>query len=129
MLYLLNSSIIPANFVGSVHVEEVSTEKAKEYLSIMEFESAVGHKPTADVMTALLGVDVKTARKTLAPVAGDAFLVMQLEGRLEEGKILSETELKALKFKWKVLKFAEDARPRVPEAPAGFDAAAAVAKL
>ena len=129
MLFLLNTSIIPATFVGAVFVQEVSNEAACEYVRLIEFESAVGHKPTADVMTALLGVEVKTARKTLVPVVGDSFLVMQLESRLEEGKVLNEVELKALKFRWKLLTFAEDPRPKVPEAPAGFDAAAAVAKL
>lgn len=57
------------------------------------FESAVGHQSTAEILTLLLGLEVKMNRIAIKLEAGDILVVFQLSIRLQEGKVLSSEEV------------------------------------
>ncbi len=77
--------------VRPIHVSDVAG-----LLMIHDFVSAVGHESTARILTLLLGVEVPFNRVAIRLVPGDHLIVFQLGVRLEEGRILSEEEVKSL---------------------------------
>ncbi len=77
-------------------VRPVSLEEVKNLLREGEYVSAVGHPATAEVMSALLGVEVPPNRVSITLQVGDTLVVFQLGVRLEEGKILSSEEVQDL---------------------------------
>lgn len=83
-----------------IRIDEISLEEAKRLLSAGDFVSAVGHEATADVVSRLTGVDIKFNRINIKLDKGDQLIVFQLLGRLPEGKILSEEEIKSLPYKF-----------------------------
>jgi len=64
------------------------------------FISAVGHQSTADFMKLLLGIDVSVNRVAITLQPGDKVIVLQLQGRLPEGKVLTQEEIQAIPYKW-----------------------------
>ena len=76
----------------TVRVRPLSLEEAKNLLK-GGFESAVGHPATAQVMTALLGVEVPPNRVSIRLNPGDKLVVFQLGTRLAEGQVLSAEEV------------------------------------
>ena len=88
---------------ATIKVRKVSTEEVKNLLKEEEFTSAVGHSSTADVMSKLLNVSVPVNRIQIKLQKGDTLIVFQLMKRLEEGKILSEEEIKQLPYTWFVV--------------------------
>ena len=79
----------------TVKVRPISLEEAKSLLR-EGYISAVGHPSTAQVMSALLGVDIPPNRVSITLQPGDRVLVFQLAVRLAEGQILSQEEVMAL---------------------------------
>jgi hypothetical protein len=108
MLYLGNafsismlSSILDSEKETNIKVKEVDLETAKEIIrNANEFTSAVGHPSTADVMTQMLGTEVKPNRIQLQLKHGDQLLILQILVRLEEGRVLNADEILALPVKW-----------------------------
>lgn len=80
-----------------VRVKKISLDEAREAVK-HGFISAIGHQSTAQVLTELLGVEVKENRIQVVLKKGVKVIVFQLHSRLPEGKVLSEEELKALKY-------------------------------
>jgi len=83
-------------------VKEVDIETAKSMLK-GGFISAIGHQSTAQLLSALLGVDISFNRLPIKLQKGDKVLVFQLLTRLEEGRILSDEELRQLQYKFFVV--------------------------
>jgi len=87
-----------------VEFKRISLEKARELVRNREFISFVGHPSTAEVMTKLLGVEVSANRVPVELDLGDEVLVMSLNQRLPEGKVLNREELEELveqgKIQW-----------------------------
>ncbi len=79
----------------TLRVRVLSLEEARSLLE-KGFVSAVGHQATADVLSALLGIQVEPNRVAITMREGDALVVFQLKVRLEEGRILTEEEVKSL---------------------------------
>jgi len=79
----------------TLRVRQLSLEEARDLLK-EGFVSAVGHQATAEILTTLLGTTVPFNRVAITLRAGDALLVFQLRVRLEEGRILSEEEVRSL---------------------------------
>ncbi len=79
----------------TLKVRTVSLEEVKSLLK-GGFISVVGHQATADILTALLGVEVPFNRVAITMREGDSLIVFQLKMRLEEGRILSAEEVKSL---------------------------------
>jgi len=82
-----------------IKIEEVSIEEVKKILN-SNFVSAVGHEPTAQLLSEMLGIEVVPNRIQVKLEKGDTVIVFQLLQRLPEGKIMSKEELKAVPHKW-----------------------------
>ncbi len=82
-----------------VEFREMTLEQVKRLLS-MGFVSAVGHASTASLLTQLLGLEVQTNRVNVQLKFMDRAVIFQLQSRLEEGKVLTEDELKQIKYKF-----------------------------
>lgn len=91
MRYILNTPILTS--FGTYDFLPLTREQAKAWLHRGEFTSAVGHKPTAEIMTELFGVTVPFNRVSITMRAGDEALVFSLRVRLPEGKVLSKQEI------------------------------------
>lgn len=104
-IVLLNSSIIPANFEGSVKVEKIDLEDVKKLLEKHTFDSYIGHQSTADILTELLGVKVEMRRASFEAKGGDIAIVFQLLQRPPEGRILSKEEMESLNYIFKKIIF------------------------
>ena len=100
-LALLNTSIITTE--GEYSLTGISLEDARKLAHVMELDSAIGHASTAQIMTTLLGVDVPVNRQMFAQQVSQQALVFKLNGRPEEGKILTAEEIEAIGYKWQLL--------------------------
>lgn len=80
---------------GRVEVRRIDLEEVKDLLS-GDFTSAVGHQGTAEVLTTLLGIEIPYNRVSIQLKDGDEVVVFQLLVRLEEGRVLNYSELRAL---------------------------------
>ena len=84
-------------------IKEIDIETVKVMLKTEQFVSAIGHESTSRVLTMLLGTLVPYNRIQVKLQKGDKVLVFQLLTRLEEGKILSDEELRQLQYKFFVV--------------------------
>ncbi len=101
-LALLNTSIITSE--GLYSLKNISLEEARTLArSAVELDSAIGHASTAQIMTTLLGVDVPVNRQMFAQKVGQSALVFKLNGRPEEGRILTAKEIETIGYKWQLL--------------------------
>ncbi|WP_217562824.1 DUF1874 domain-containing protein [Paenibacillus sp. GbtcB18] len=101
-LALLNTSIITAD--GDFTLQTISAQQAKGFVTqAARLDSAVGHESTAQIMTALLGVDVPVNRQQFVQQPGQQALVFKLNGRPPEGKILTADEIEQIGYKWQIL--------------------------
>jgi len=100
MIYLGNAFSL--NMLNAPEVQlkvsEISLQEAKNILS-GGFISAVGHQATADILSKLLDIPVLFNRVEVKLQKGDVLIVFQLLKRLEEGKVLTEEEIKNLPYK------------------------------
>ena len=95
-MYLCSTTVIPSGAYGTWDVGPLSLNQAKLLVRAMEFESAVGHESTAEVMTNLLEVEVSMNRLTIVPKDGDSFVCFKLDRRPPEGAILDRETLEAV---------------------------------
>jgi len=104
-IYLFNALIIPVNFdlTGKVKVslQRINVETARTILS-QGFVSVVGHESTAQLLSKLMGIDVKPNRTTIFLEPGDVAVHFVLKKRLPEGVVLGELNLSKLEY-WLVL--------------------------
>jgi len=106
-LYLSNAfslAMIPHG--GLLKITELQDEQVKDLIK-NPFVSVVGHKATADFISLLLQLEVAMNRIAVSLQEGDKVIVMQLQSRLEEGKILSPEELSSIKYKWMLVEVLE----------------------
>jgi len=68
-----------------------------------KYESAIGHESTAEIMTELLGVDVRVNRQMAAQEVGTEAIVFKLKTRAPEGRILSREEIEAVGYEFGLL--------------------------
>jgi len=97
---ILNTSILTA--YGDFRYEQIDVEQAKNLIAY-GFESAVGHASTADILTQLLDTPVPMNRTQFSQELGDIALVFKLNGRAEEGKILTVSEIEAIGYEFGIL--------------------------
>ncbi len=87
---------------GLINIVELQDEHVKFILQD-GFISAVGHQSTADFIKLLLGIDVPVNRVAITLQPEDKVIVLQLQGRLPEGKVLTQEEISTIPYKWFVV--------------------------
>ncbi|HMT02319.1 MAG TPA: DUF1874 domain-containing protein [Burkholderiales bacterium] len=97
---ILNTSIL-TNY-GYFRYQRIGLDWAKAIVQD-EFESAVGHQSTCDVLSALLEINVPLNRQMYKQEVGDTALVFKLNGRPEEGKILTVEEIEQMGYEFGLL--------------------------
>ena len=101
MITLLNTSFITA--YGQFSYQPITLEHAQSLVADADFQSAIGHEATAQILTTLLGVTVPVNRIEYKPPVGGQAIVFRLNGRPPEGKILSIEEMKEIGFSFGLL--------------------------
>lgn len=102
-LALLNTSILTTGGVYSLVDMELEGARQLVAENIENLDSAVGHKATAEVMTTLLGTDIPVNRQVFTQKVGQQALVFKLNGRPEEGKVLTVSDLEQMGYKFQLL--------------------------
>lgn len=100
-LAILNTSILTT--AGTYALEDIPLDQAKDLVSTNDLDSAVGHQSTAEIMTTLLDVEIPMNRQLFTQHPGQQALVFKLNGRPEEGKILSVEEIERIGYKFQLL--------------------------
>lgn len=101
-LGVLNTSILTT--AGAYELKDITLDEAKKLVSENKIDSAVGHASTAQIMTALLGVEIPVNRQMFVQQPGQDALVFKLNGRPQEGKILTAEEIEQIGYKFQILK-------------------------
>jgi hypothetical protein len=103
ILYVTNAfsaNMLFANYhAAEVYFEKITEKEARKMLESKAFESAIGHESTAQILSERLGQEVKANRMPVSLQAGDQVLICQITfpgGRLPEGKVLTEQEVRRL---------------------------------
>ena len=100
-LAVLNTSILTTE--GTFTLKDITLEEAKNLVKENNILSAVGHQSTADILTTLLETEVPMNRIMFEQETGQKALVFKLNGRPEEGKILTAEEIHQIGFKFQLL--------------------------
>lgn len=106
-LALLNTSILTT--AGSYTLTDITLNEARRIVAdnAGNIDSAIGHQATAEIMTTLLGTDVAVNRQIFAQEVEQKALVFKLNGRPQEGKILTADEIEEIGYKFQLLTRAE----------------------
>lgn len=100
-LYLLNSPVLPD--FGCYRFEGPINLARAKHLASDGFVSAIGHEGAAALLSQLLDQSVQMNRKRIRLHPGDRALVLRLDQRLPEGRILSYQELSQMPFELGIL--------------------------
>lgn len=102
-LALLNTSILTT--AGEYSLTDITLDEARAIVKKHRdnLNSAIGHASTAEIMTTLLGVEVPMNRQMFLQDVGQGALVFKLNGRPEEGKILSVDDIERIGYKFQLL--------------------------
>ena len=100
-LVILNTSILTTT--GRYELQDITLEEAQLLVQDNEILSAVGHQSTADILTTLLDTEIPMNRIQFAQETGQKALVFKLNGRPEEGKILTQQEIEEIGYKFQML--------------------------
>jgi len=105
---ILNTTILTAN--GDFGLKSISLEKAKSLIELNadNLLSAIGHQSTADILTNLLDVKIEVNRIQFKQEPGQLALCFKLNGRPEEGKILTIGEIEEIGYEFKLLYMKEE---------------------
>jgi hypothetical protein len=94
-VYILNSPVITS--YGVYSYRPIGIEEAKELLS-NGFISAIGHEPTAKFLSQILQIQIPVNRVQIKMEPKDKAIVIRLLKRVEEGKVLSEEEIRKIGY-------------------------------
>lgn len=89
-IWLLNAPIITVD--GRFHCRTISLDEARRLVHEQGFESAIGHAPTAALLSELLAIDCPVNRVDFRQAPQQRALVFRLARRLEEGRILRDRD-------------------------------------
>lgn len=98
---ILNTTILTAD--GDFTLQPISLDEAKQLIKDREILSAVGHESTAQILTELLEVYVPLNRIQFKQQSGQKALCFKLNGRPQEGSILSAEEIEKIGYEFKLL--------------------------
>ena len=104
VLAIVNAAVLGKGD-GLYRVRNLTLDEARALLDRYgdHIESYVGHQSTADLMSTLLGREVKMKRTFLTQEVGQTALIFKLDGRPEEGKIYSVEEIEAMGYYFQAL--------------------------
>lgn len=107
-LAILNTSILTSE--GAYEICDISLEDAKEFVIMNEGNllSAIGHQSTADVLSRLLDVKIEKNRINFEQEEGQKAIVFKLNGRIEEGQILTVEDIERIGYKFQFLEKVSD---------------------
>jgi uncharacterized protein yddF len=97
---VLNSGIVTAD--GRYVLETIGLEEARRLVR-GRIESFVGHQPTNDLMSTLLGVEIPYNRGIFSHKVGQIALIFKLNERIPNGVQLSKAEIEAIGYSFKKL--------------------------
>lgn len=100
-LAILNTSILTA--AGTYKLTDIDVDTARTFVHTREIDSAVGHQSTAEIMTTLLDKEIPVNRQMFSQKPGQQALVFKLNGRPQEGKILTADEIEQIGYKFQLL--------------------------
>lgn len=100
-LAILNTSILTA--AGTYKLTDIDVDTARTLVHTREIDSAVGHQSTAEIMTILLDKEIPVNRQMFSQQPGQQALVFKLNGRPQEGKILTADEIEQIGYKFQLL--------------------------
>jgi hypothetical protein len=97
MVTLLNTSII-TGIPGKYEIHEIGVADAQATVFQGNWQSAIGHEATAQVLSELLQVTIPVNRIEYKQQPRERAIVFKLRGRVEEGKILNREEIEAIGY-------------------------------
>jgi hypothetical protein len=106
-LFFLNAPVLTT--FGDFRFERLSLKQAQDLIKqfaddeTKQIESAIGHSATAEVLTDLLGFEVKTNRIEFLQTIEDAALVFKLKKRASEGVVLNREEIEKIGYEFGLL--------------------------
>lgn len=95
-IYLLNSPVL-TDYGEWKYEGPLSLQQARQKLD-SKFESAIGHAAAAEMLSTLLQLPVPVKRQSIKMNVDDQALVFRILRRLEEGQLLSRSELEQIPF-------------------------------
>jgi uncharacterized protein yddF len=98
---ILNTTILTAD--GDFTLKIISLDEAKQLIQDKETLSAVGHESTAQILTELLETEVPLNRIQFKQQSGQKALCFKLNGRPQEGAILTAEEIEKIGYEFKLL--------------------------
>jgi uncharacterized protein yddF len=96
-----NTTILTSD--GDFSLKTISLEEAKQLIQDKETLSAVGHDSTAQILTELLETSVPVNKIQFKQQKGQKALCFKLNGRPQEGAILSAEEIEKIGYEFKLL--------------------------
>ena len=90
MLALLNSSILTA--FGSYTYEHLNAELARSMIVSEGYTSYIGHEGTCAALSELLDMEILFNRAEYCQQPGAKAIIFKLNGRLQQGEVLSSKE-------------------------------------
>lgn len=98
---LFNGAVMTNN--GLFRLSDISVAKASKLVKEHGYVSAVGHQAAAEVLSDLLEVDVPRNRIQFTQEVGQLVIVLKLNQRPAEGKVLDRNQMEQIGYSLKLL--------------------------
>ena len=99
---ILNTSTLTC--AGKYEYKKINSSYAAAIVKEYNFESAVGHESTAQIISELLDIQCPVNRTNYVQRPNDIAIVFKLNERPPEGKILKKEEIEEIGFEFGLLK-------------------------
>ncbi len=99
---LFNGTVATTN--GLYRIEDIDIDSAKRYILQNGFVSAIGHEATAEIMSEVLGFNIKMNRIQFHQEVGQIAIVFKLNERPPEGEVLNREEIERIGYSFKLMK-------------------------
>lgn len=99
---LFNGTVATTN--GLYRIEDIDINSAKSYIIQNGFVSAIGHEATAEIISEVLGFDIKMNRIQFHQEIGQLAVVFKLNERPPEGEVLNREEIERIGYSFKLMK-------------------------
>lgn len=100
-ILLLNTTIITND--GSYTSSTIDSATARRMTNDSETLSAIGHEATAKALSTILGFEVPVNRIAASQEIGQYAIALKLNGRIEEGRVLTLRELEEIGYELKLM--------------------------